>query len=395
MGEYDTVIEREDLSKKEDCILEFAKAHMYKKEFTQSLDCLSRVDKSKWESTFFYISGINHNGLEDVEKAKEDLNKSIELDNKNVDAYVVLASLIYTSDTELATEYLDIALYLDPEYPKAYYVRAQISQLSDDFSAVIENCEKYISYSGDFENESVLLMLATNKFHLKVNGWQMQFLKWDRAFRKNHNIVGENKMSILDLGREYICLFFIHSNENEVTVFLGEKELFSAGIGMSRTAIGLYSPEIDKKLLEFSLKEEDNPIRKSSKAIFDEVALPMIANIYSDYKSYQQIVESLLKEGVLYLNHDFSEHIKEYVIEKDDVEVNMQVIGNKLIGDARIGNFWMRLKIDPLTINLDRFVEQLNKDCGHNEAAIILTCDEKYEIQITFPKEKMKLTLSE
>lgn len=62
-------------------------------------------------------------------------------------------------------------------------------------------------------------MLATNKFHLKVNGWQMQFLKWDRAFRKNHNIVGENKMSILDLGREYICLFFIHSNENEVTVF--------------------------------------------------------------------------------------------------------------------------------------------------------------------------------
>lgn len=51
MGEYDTVIEREDLSK-EDCILEFAKAHMYKKEFTQSLDCLSRVDKSKWESTF-------------------------------------------------------------------------------------------------------------------------------------------------------------------------------------------------------------------------------------------------------------------------------------------------------------------------------------------------------
>ena len=126
----------------------------------------------------------------------------------------------------------------------------------------------------------------------------MQFLKWDRAFRKNHNIVGENKMSILDLGREYICLFFIHSNENEVTVFLGEKELFSAGIGMSRTAIGLYSPEIDKKLLEFSLKEEDNPIRKSSKAIFDEVALPMSANIYSDYKSYQTDCGKLAKEGV-------------------------------------------------------------------------------------------------
>ena len=66
----------------------------------------------------------------------------------------------------------------------------------------------------------------------------------------------------------------------------------------------------------------------------------------------------------------------------------MQVIGNKLIGDARIGNFWMRLKIDPLTINLDRFVEQLNKDCGHNEAAIILTCDENMKYRLHFLKEK-------
>ena len=86
--------------------------------------------------------------------------------------------------------------------------------------------------------------------------------------------------------------------------------------------------------------------------------------------------------------------VRKSVLIYETIIVNIQVIGNKLIGDARIGNFWMRLEIDPLTINIDRFVEQLNKDCGHNEAAIILTCDEKHEIQITFPKEKMKLTLS-
>ena len=53
------------------------------------------------------------------------------------------------------------------------------------------------------------------------------------------------------------------------------------------------------------------------------------------------------------------------------------------------------IPIPPTRSEIPAIPPIINKDCGHNEAAIILTCDEKHEIQITFPKEKMKLTLSE
>ena len=72
-----------------------------------ALKCLEAIEKSKWDCIAFYISAINYHGLEDEENAKESLKKCIELNDKFVDAYVFLASLIYKSNTELAIKYLD------------------------------------------------------------------------------------------------------------------------------------------------------------------------------------------------------------------------------------------------------------------------------------------------
>lgn len=398
MGDYDAVIERKDLCNKEvDCIVEFAKAHMYKKEFGESLKCLEAIEKSKWDCIAFYISAINYQGLEDEENAKESLKKCIELNDKFVDAYVFLASLIYKSNTELAIKYLDSVLYLEPKYAKAYMLRAEISQLFDDFASVVDNCEKYVAYSGDDENESVLLMLATNKFYINARGWQVAFQKWNEVVRKKHNIVGTVNVPVIDCRRECIYPFIIHSLENGMTVFLGEQEVFSyrTDNNMARTAIGLYAPQIETSMLQFTLQGEENPIRKSSKTIFDKIALPTIFKFYDDYESYKHMMESLLEQRVLHLNHEFGEHIREYVIRADDISVEMKVIGNVLTGDAIIGQVDIRLEINPLSNSMERFVDQLNKDCGFNEAAILLVFDETHQTQLTFPKEKMSLTIVE
>ena len=398
MGDYDAVIERKDLCRKEvDCIVEFAKAHMYKMEFGESQRCLEAIDQSEWDCIVFYISAINYQGLEDNENAKEALKKCIELNDKFVDAYVFFASLIYKSNAELATEYLDHVLCLEPKCAKAYMLRAQISQLFDDFTSVVENCEKYVAYSGDDENEAVLLMLATNKFHIDASGWQVAFQKWNEVFRRKHNIVGEVKIPVIDWGREYLYPFFVQSMENGMRVFLENQEVFSyrTDNNMARTAIGLYPPQIEISMLQFTLQDEENPIRKSSKTIFDEVAVPTIFKLYDDYESYKHMMESLLDQRVLHLNHEFGEHIREYVIRADDISVEMKVIGNKLTGDAIIGQVDIRLEINPLSNSMDRFVDQLNKDCGFNEAAILLVFDETHQTQLTFPKEKMKLTILE
>ena len=358
---------------------------------------MESIDKSEWDCIVFYISAINYQGLKDNENAKEALKKCIDLNDKFVDAYVFLASLIYKSNAELATEYLDHVLCLEPKCAKAYMLRAQISQLFDDFTSVVENCEKYVAYSGDDENEAVLLMLATNKFHIDASGWQVAFQKWNEVFRKKHNIVGEVKIPVIDWGREYMYSFFVQSMENGMRVFLENQEVFSYRMdnNMARTAIGLYPSQIEVSMLQFTLQDEENPIRKSSKTIFDEVAVPTIFKLYDDYESYKHMMESLLDQRVLHLNHEFGEHIREYVIRADDISVEMKVIGNVLTGDAIIGQVDIRLEINPLSNSMDRFVNQLNKDCGFNEAAILLVFDETHQTQLTFPKEKMKLTILE
>ncbi|MED9904647.1 MAG: hypothetical protein UFG06_10750 [Lachnospiraceae bacterium] len=396
LGEYDLVIERENMHRKEsDCIVEYAKAHMYKSEFIESQKCMELINKSEWDYVALYISAVNHQGLGDVKKAREELEKCIELNDSFVDAYTFLASLIYISEPSLATEYLDAALNLEPKYAKAYMLRAQISQLFDDFVSVIENCEKYITYSRDDENESILLMLATNKFHIGAEGWQSAFQKWNEVFRKKQNIVGEVKFPLIDWGREYLYPFVLQSMENGLTVFLGEQEIFSyrKDNNMARTAIGLFIPQIDANMYQFVLQDEKNPIRKSSKSIFDEVALPTIYKFYEDYESYEHTLKNLLEQSVLHLNHIFRDDIKEYVIRPEDIKVEMKVIGKKLVGDAIIGQIDMRIDINPLTNSLDRFCDQLYEDCGWNEAAIILVYDEQHQTQLTFPKKKMKLTI--
>lgn len=396
LGDYDVIIARKKLNVIEaDSVVEYAKAHLYKKEFKESKECLELLDKGEWDSVCFYLSAVNNHELGNTDKAIEELKKCIELNNRFVDAYVFLASLIYVSDTETATDYVDIALNLDPRHAKAYLLRANISQLFDDFSAVIENCEKYIEYGEDDENVSILLMLAINKLHIEAIDWQIAFIKWNEVFRRERNIVGEVRIPIIDLGREYAYFFEIQSLEDGLTVLLNKQELFSHRKAKSkaRTAIGLYAPQIDRNISQFVLQNVENPIRKSKKTVFDNIALPTIFKIYEDLEAYEYALENLLLQGVLHLNHDFGEHTKEYVICSDDITVEMQVVGSKLTGDAIIGQLDFKLEINPLSNSLDRFVEQLNKNCGYNEAAIILVFGEQYQTQLTFPKEKMKLTI--
>lgn len=396
LGEYDAVIEWEQEDEKDDvdCIVEYAKAYMYKGDFEESQKYLETIDEKYWEPLVLYISAKNHQGMGQIEIARRELEQCIAQNSEYVDAYVFLASLIYVSETELAVEYLDKALDVDPQCAKAYLLRAKISMLSDDFSCVIENCEKYIKCSGDDENDSVLLTLALNKFHIETDDWQLAFEKWNNAYRKNNKITGESKVPVMDLGMSYSCFFVLHSMEEGLTVFCGGKEIFSyRSKHLVRTAIGLYSPSIDFEMKKFVSQDAANPIRKSPKSIFQEVALPTIFRIYGDLKSYEYALNSLLEQNVLHLNHVFGEHAKEYTIEAKDISVKMEVIGNKLIGNAIIGQLVLKIEINPLTNSLDMFIEQLNKKCSYNEAAIILAYDDQHQTQLTFPKEKMTLTL--
>lgn len=392
-GQYDDVIKREEKNDTVDCLVEYAKAYMYKQEYGESQNYLELIEKDVWDSTILYLSAINHNGMGTVDIAKQELEQCIN-ENKNfVDAYVFLASLIYISETEQAVEYLNKALTIDSKYPKAYMLMANISELSDDFALVVENYEKYIEYSGDDENENVLIKLATNKYHLKTNDWKTAFIKWNELFRKNRNVEGEINQLVIDLGISYCWKFLLRSTNDGLIVECNGKEIMSycKGKYQARTVIGLYELAIDANMMRFSMQDVSNPIRKSSRSIFQELALPAIFKFYDEYEAYSETLNMLLEQKVLRLNHIFEDDIKEYRICEEDIEVNLQVNGNKLKGEAMIGDIILNIEINPLTKSLDVFRQQLEKPCGFNEAAIILCFNEEHQTQLIFPKKKMNL----
>lgn len=391
--EYDAVIEWEKKGEKfsTDCIVEFAKAHAEKGEFTESQDCLESVDKCDWDAVIYYLSAKNYAELDDIDNSIDELEKCIKKDERFVDAYVFFASLIYREKIDLAVEYIDKALALDSKFPNAYKLMAQISKLSDDFQCVIDNYEKYIEYSGDYENDSVLLDLAINKFHAQTNDWRLAFCKWNNVHIKNRKISGEEIVPIIDLGIHYSCTFILRSDETGLTVLCNGEEIFAYHIGktLSRSAIGLYKPMIDSEMRRFVMQNCRNPIQRSGHSIFSETALPTIFRFYNDIESYEGTVTALLKQNVLHLNHQFDEHINEYMIEAEDIDVIMTVNRGELTGDIIIGQVDLLIQIKLVSNKFDDFVNQINKDCSYNEAAIILIYGHRHQTQLRFPKKKM------
>ncbi len=396
-GNYDAVIERIDESENEDeCIFEYAKAYMCKNEYKKSQLMIEKIEKKRWNEAQYYVSAINHNGMGDTKLACEELKQSILLNKKFVEAYIFLASLVYIQNPEKATEYIDRALIEEPKYPKAYLLRAQISELFDDYANVVENYERYILYSGDDENEIVLLGLAINKFHLGKGDWKKVFCKWYETHRKNTKQSGTETVAVFEMGAKNAYRWTLKLDENELIVLCNDQEVLSyQKVNYARTAIGLYVPQIDYSMLQFTIQGVNNPIRKSDKAIRDEVALPAIFKIYDEIETYEESLDYLLRENVLHINHLFSETIKEYMVDEDDISIELQVFKSKLCGEILIGNVYLNVEIDPLTNKLDQFIEQLNKNCGFNEAIIILSYGESHQTQIRFPKSKINLVLVE
>lgn len=399
IGDYDSVIDKECGIEKDDkiCIVEYAKAHMCRNEFEISNEHLQTIGLDEWDEVVFYISAINYHGMGNDETAQKYLEHCIKLNVEFVDAYVFLASLIYVLEPERAAEYLDIALGLDSKCAKAYLLRAEISQLYDDFSCVIDNYEKYIFYSGDDENDQVLLLIAINKYHIDSEDWQLAFYKWNEAFRINNDIVGEVNIPVIDLGKSYFCCFSLQSLEDGLTVYCNSQEIFSYNKqkNIAKTAIGLYMSQNDVCFYKFTSQNIVNPIRKSMNNIKDEFALPTIFKFYDTKESYEYALNNLLKQGVLYSGCCFLDNTKEYKIYENDIDMRLVINKNKLSGGARIGKLSMNIEINQCNKGLELFKEKLNKNCANNEAAIMLVFDKEYYAIITFPRKKIKISMIE
>lgn len=119
---------------------------------------------------------------------------------------------------------------------------------------------------------------------------------------------------------------------------------------------------------KFVNENSSNPVRASDRYNMEESALPAIIRDYTSLEGYNETLSKLLKTGKLHLNHEFGNNSKEYIINDDDITIEMKITGSELIGNIIIGDVLMRVWIDPIGKGFRSFKKQLSRDCSFNES---------------------------
>lgn len=131
-------------------------------------------------------------------------------------------------------------------------------------------------------------------------------------------------------------------------------------------------------------------MRASDRYNMEESALPAIIKDYTSLEGYNETLSKLLKTGKLHLNHEFGNNSKEYIINDDDITIEMKITGSELIGNIIIGDVLMRVWIDPIGKGFRSFKKQLSRDCSFNEACIVMRCN-NHESTLTFKKKVIRI----
>ena len=110
-------------------LIKIAEMEFYMQKYKSSLTYLKRVtDIEPYNSQAYYIHGLIFKQLQDTAQAIISLQKSVEYDASNKDAYSQLGILYYEQNNPLAINYLNNALSLDPENTETLYAIAMYYQ---------------------------------------------------------------------------------------------------------------------------------------------------------------------------------------------------------------------------------------------------------------------------
>ena len=391
LGLHDDVIsEIDDDNENPNCLFEYAKAYYIKRDFANSQKFIEKIDKKQLDSNVLCISGTNNRMMGNTEKAIQDLEVAIKIDRNNVDAYLQLAELFYYKDMDRAVSYCAEALKIDEKYPNVYLVRADICEINNDFKGVVENLNKYLFLSNDENNDEILLKIAIYSYCAEIDKSGFLFFKWNQAYRANQRL---SDTRVIEYPNPFGSIggyrFKLITKETRVIVHVNGDMVFSIQTTgeYSRTGVGLYVDPINFQMYEFISRAYDNPLDKSEDAICRKASIPALYKIYEDKDAFKNVYEQLKANSAVHLNHEYDNYIEEYIVDEDEVDINISVYGRHFTGYAKIGDVRFNLDINPLMNDAyERFREKLEKDEDTIEAALILMHGEECLVQYTFKK---------
>ena len=292
----------------------------------------------------------------------------------SIDALIMLGTLTSISNPLEAIKSFEKALLIDENCSAAYYGLAVLSENAFDFESALNYYNDYATKCAEEISSKVMAKLAAFRFICNKDNWELLFQKWNMLFRKQKQASGEETVLMPVIGWEHSYIFLLISKTDGFTIICGNTTIFEyqAGKNEARSSIGLILPHIGFLMHKFVNENSFNPVRASDRHSMEESALPAIIRDYTSLESYNETLSKLLETGKLHLNHEFGNNSKEYIINDDDITIEMKVTGSELIGNIIIWDVLMRVWIDPIGNGFRSFKKQLSKDCSFNEACIVI-----------------------
>lgn len=147
------------------------------KQYGESLKTLQKIHTLEpLNSEAYFMSGLNYRELKDTSKAIAQLQYATNLDDQNLDAWIVLGQLMQIKDPALALQYFENAVKLDSSNVSALHSLAGFLQDQKNFKRSLENYEKIIELEPQYADAFIhtgMIYFTLDSFTKALNSFDV------------------------------------------------------------------------------------------------------------------------------------------------------------------------------------------------------------------------------
>jgi tetratricopeptide (TPR) repeat protein len=133
--------------------MKLAELHLYVKQHKTSIKYLDEILKKDIHNPkAYFIKGMNFKEMEDTVRAISSFQTVIEQDPDYYQAYMQLGILYSLKGNDLALQYLNTALKLNPRSTEALYARAMYFQSKNDYGKALKDYDEIIRIDPQYRN---------------------------------------------------------------------------------------------------------------------------------------------------------------------------------------------------------------------------------------------------
>jgi len=393
LKDYNAVIAKERDYFCEDTHYEISLAYFKLHDLDKSARCLDIISKEKWSEDDYLLRAYIYMSNMENERALHELEQCLNINNNNVNALVAIGIIYMGKDQSTATDYFLKATSIDNECPDAYLGLATISECACDFELALQYYQK-LEKNNQYELPSVILAkMGAYSYILKKDIYAIYFQKWNNRFRNENSINGEKKYLLFVIGLNNCYTFTLKSTDTGVSVFLFDNKILDYNENSAYIAISSIGVMVDNFSYQFNRligKHSLNPLRSTESFNVKDSYMPVIIRQYKNQDAFQKACSTIDNSGKVHLNHILSQTQRDYVVDEDAIDVELELNGKQLTGIVIIDNIEMPIWIDPIGEGFEAFRKELTSNKNFNEAALLLMFDIHEKIYY-FPKSEIKI----